>query len=131
MSGRARHPSVDSSFRRQIEMVRPTRDAVAVPSVPAGYFLRSFAEGDEIAYDELFALAWPGAGTLAHTRAHALPGGFLVVEHEASRQLISSCVAFAPGTPANRGTPPTARWDGSSPIRRTAAAASARSSPRR
>lgn len=95
---RARHPYIDSRFERQLEMARPSRERVAPATVPRGYSLRAFADADAAAYDELFALAWADMGTLPYTRAHALPGGFLVVEHAESRQLVASCVAFSPGT---------------------------------
>lgn len=77
-------------------MVRPSREPVRGPSLPPDYTLRAFRDGDEPAYEELFRLAWPDVGALSHTKAHALPGGFLLVEHDASRQLVASCVAFEP-----------------------------------
>jgi mycothiol synthase len=71
-----------------------------VPTLQPGYTLRAFDDQDAQAYEALFALAWSDTGTLDYTRRHALPGGFLVVEHDASRQLVASCVAFAPESPA-------------------------------
>jgi ribosomal protein S18 acetylase RimI-like enzyme len=71
--------------------------------LPAGYTLRSFRDGDEPAYEELFRLGWPDVGTLPHTRAHALAGGVLVVEHDATAQLVASCVAFGPESPRHPG----------------------------
>jgi len=96
MSPRWRHPYVESRFAGQLEMVRPSRQRAAVPKLPPGYALRRFVDDDEQAYEELFALAWPDTGTLAHTRRHALRGGFIVIEHSASRALVASCVAFEP-----------------------------------
>lgn len=61
--------------------------------------MRQFHENDAAPYEDLFALAWPDSGTLAHTLTHALAGGFLVVEHADSGQLVASCVAFAPESP--------------------------------
>jgi mycothiol synthase len=98
-SRRERHPYVESRFGDQLEMVRPSRGRVVAPALPAGYTLRPFRESDVVAYQELFALAWPDEGALAHTRKHALPGGFLVVEHDASKLLVASCVAFGPESP--------------------------------
>jgi ribosomal protein S18 acetylase RimI-like enzyme len=82
-------------------MVRPSRDLVGAAGPPDGYMLREFRDDDAAAYGELFRLAWPDEGTLAYTRAHALPGGFLVMEEGASGLLVGSCVAFAPETPAH------------------------------
>jgi len=96
---RARHDYVESRFQLQLELVRPSRRRAAVPVLPHGYTLRSFRDGDERAYEDLFALGWPDEGTLAHTRKHALPSGFVVIEHDATRQLVASCVAFEPESP--------------------------------
>jgi mycothiol synthase len=93
---RRRHPYVESRYADQLEMVRPSHERVAVPAMPRGYTLRSFRDGDERAYDELFETAWPDKGTLAHTRKHALPDGFFVVQLDASEALVASCVAFEP-----------------------------------
>lgn len=96
---RTPHPYVASRFEHQLELVRPSRQRTNTAPLPSGYVLRVFRDDDEPAYDELFHLAWPDEGTLAHTRNHALPEGFLVVEHVASGQLVASCVAFGPETP--------------------------------
>lgn len=98
---RTPHPYIDGRFDDQLEMVRPSRERVAVPPLPDGYALRAFRDGDERAYDELFRLAWSDTGTLAHTRRYALPGGLLVVEHDASRELVASAVAFSPESAAH------------------------------
>ncbi len=96
---RTPHPYVSGRFADPLEMVRPSRERLDVPSLPYGYTLRSFRNGDEPAYEALFRLGWPDVGTLQHTRAHALPRGFLVVEHDATAQLVASCVAFEPEAP--------------------------------
>ena len=93
---RTPHPYIDGRFEHQLEMVRPSREGADVPALPVGYTLRAFRHGDESAYDDLFRLAWPDEGTLSHTRAHTLPGGFVVVECAATTELVASCAAFAP-----------------------------------
>ena len=98
-TNRTPHPYVASRFEHQLEMVRPSRERVPAPRLPDGYTLREFRDADEHAYHELFRLAWPDEGTLDHTRKHALPGGFLVIEHNASRDLVASCVAFGVESP--------------------------------
>ncbi len=84
-------------------MVYPSRGRVRMPPLPRDYTLRPLRDGDEPAYDDLFRLAWPDVGTLAYTRAHALPDGLLVVEDGATGQLVASCVAFAPESPRHEG----------------------------
>jgi mycothiol synthase len=96
---RRRHPYVESRFEHQLEMVRPSPERVAVPAVPDEYRLRTFAPGDEAAYQALFHLAWPDEGALAHTLRHALPGGFVVIDEFASGALVASCVAFGVESP--------------------------------
>jgi mycothiol synthase len=95
-TARAAHPYIQSPHEHQLEMVLPPGDGPRVPPAPDGYTLRTFDEGDDGAYNELFHLAWPDDGTLAHTRRFALEGGFLVVEHTATRLLVASCAAFGP-----------------------------------
>jgi mycothiol synthase len=80
-------------------MARPSRERVAIPSLPVAYTLRTFRDGDDRGYEDLHRLAWPDEGTLAHTRAHALPGGFLVVEENATGLLVASCVGFGVESP--------------------------------
>ena len=99
MTHRERHPYIEERFAEQLEMVRPSRERVAVRAVPRGYALRHFRDADERPYEELFETAWPDKGTLAHTRKHALPDGFFVVEHEASGMLVASSAAFEPESP--------------------------------
>lgn len=91
-------------------MVRPSRERLDVPPLPPGYTLRTYDDADLELYEDLFALAWSDTGTLEHTRAHALPGGFLVVEHDASGQLVSSCVAFEPESPERHPNDGSLGW---------------------
>lgn len=98
---RTAHPYVTARFPRQLEMVRSSRQRVDVATVPRGYVLRAFNDGDEPAYQELFRLAWPDVDTLPYTKAHALPGGLFVVEEARTSRLVASCVAFAPETPSH------------------------------
>ena len=80
-------------------MVRPSTSFVGVPDVPGGYELRQYRSDDEDAYKDLFNLGFTG-DHLEHTLTHALAGGFFVVEHTASGQIVASCIA-------ERGS-----WDG-------------------
>ena len=96
---RTPHPYIDGRFDDQLEMVRPSRQRAAAPLLADGYTLRAFRDGDEDAYDELFHLGFAPEGTLDRTRAHSLAGGFLVVEHDTTRELVASGVAFAPDSP--------------------------------
>ena len=107
---RTPHSYVSARFPHQLEMVRPSRQRLSVPMLPQGYVLRAFSSGDERAYQELFRLAWPEDGTLPHTRAHALAGGFFVVEEDATARLVASCVAFAPEHPVTERTARSAGW---------------------
>jgi len=104
------HPFVEARFEHQLELVRPGGGRVEVPALPAGYTLRSFIGDDAAAYEDLFALAWVDTGTLAHTRAYALPDGFVVVEHDATGELVSSCVAFAPESPERHPSDGSLGW---------------------
>ena len=74
-------------------MVRPSTDPVEVPAVPDGYELRQYGPDDERAYQDLFLLGFENENALAETLRKALEGGFFVVEHRTSRQLVASCVA--------------------------------------
>lgn len=93
---RPRHPYIESRFKQPIEMIRASRKRAPVPPLPPGYRLRAFHSGDELQYDDLFRTAWPDEGTLEHTLKHALSDGFPVIEHDASHELVASCVAFGP-----------------------------------
>ena len=98
---RIAHPYVESRFADQLELVRRSRQRLALPDAPPGYRLRAYAPDDEREYHALFRLAWPNQGTLPHTLAHALPDGFLLVEEESTHRLVGSCVAFEPETLAH------------------------------
>ena len=91
-------------------MVRPSRQRVPVPVLPAGYRLRTFASRDEQEYGALFRLAWPDEGALAHTVQHALPGGFVVIEHVATGTLVASCVAFGVESPERHPVDGSLGW---------------------
>lgn len=93
------HPYIHARYPDGLELVRPAGARVPVPPLPPGYTLRPCEDRDAGSWLELFALAWPDTGALAHIRTHALPGGFLVVEHHATQQLVASCVAFKPESP--------------------------------
>jgi mycothiol synthase len=75
-------------------MVRPATTAVQIPPVPEGYRLRQFRAGDEKTYDDLFHLAFEDEGRFPETLDRALKGGFFVVEHLPSSDLVASCVAL-------------------------------------
>ncbi|MGQ9661296.1 MAG: GNAT family N-acetyltransferase [Kiritimatiellia bacterium] len=82
----------------QLQMVWPTRrsDLPVLPSLPDGYVLRAFRPGEE----ERHALLMVQAGFVEWTAARLpdvlkklLPGGFLVIEHVPSGQLVSTAMA--------------------------------------
>ena len=89
------YPFIEQCYTHQLEMVRPSSlGVVDVPPVPEGYLLRQLSSGDEGPYDDLFHLAFADEGRFAETVGRALDGGFFVVEHLASRELVASCVAM-------------------------------------
>jgi mycothiol synthase len=94
LPGRPAYPFVAPQYEHQLEMVRPSTAPVAVARVPQGYVLRQFRAEDEQPYDDLFHLAFEDEGRFPETLARALQGGFFVVEHLASGQLVASCVAW-------------------------------------
>jgi mycothiol synthase len=75
-------------------MVRPSVARVEVPPLPQGYVLRQFRAGDEARYDDLFHLAFADEGLLPGMREQTLEGGFFVIEHLASGELVASCVTW-------------------------------------
>jgi mycothiol synthase len=75
-------------------MVRPSTALVDVPAVPEGYALRQFRAGDDGRYDDLFHLAFEDEGRFPEILERTLDGGFFVVEHLASRELVASCLAW-------------------------------------
>jgi mycothiol synthase len=75
-------------------MVRPLTAGVEVRPVAEGYLLRQFGPGDEARYDDLFHLAFADEGRFSEMLELTLDGGFFVVEHLASGELVSSCQAW-------------------------------------
>jgi mycothiol synthase len=94
LPGRPAHPFFEDEYELQLEMVRPTAARVAVPPIPDGYLLRQFRTGDERPYDDLFHLAWVEEGRFPEMLERVLSGGFFVVEHLASGELVASCQAW-------------------------------------
>src|ERR1041385_5077008 len=82
----------------QLRMVRPASvGPAAVPSLPAGYSLRQLRNGEEKSYDDLFHLAFEDENRYGEIVEETLDGGFFVIEHLASRALVSSCLAMRGG----------------------------------
>ena len=94
LPGRPAYPFIEQEYERQLEMVRPSTALVAAPPVPGGYLLRQFRAGDEAGYDDLFHLAFADEGGFPEALERALEGGFFVIEHLASGELVSSCQAW-------------------------------------
>ncbi len=94
LPGRPAHPFFTQAYEHQLEMVRPSADYVEVPPVPEGYELRQFRDDERRSYEDLFHLAFEDEGRLPETLERALEGGFFVVEHLASGDLVASCVAW-------------------------------------
>jgi len=93
--GRPSYPFFEQKYPHQLEMVRPSSlGIVDVPPVKDGYVLRQLRSGDEVPYDDLFHLAFADEGRFQETIKRTLSGGFFVVEHLASRELVASCVAM-------------------------------------
>ncbi len=94
LPGRPAYPFIETECEYQLEMVRPSVARVEVPPAPEGYLLRQFRAGDEGRYDDLFHLAFADEGRFSETVERTLEGGFFVVEHLASGELVSSCQAW-------------------------------------
>ena len=95
LPGRPAYPFIEQTYPYQLEMVRPSSlGLVEVPSLPNGYALRQLRSGDEGPYDDLFHLAFADEGRFQETIKRTLSGGFFVVEHIASHELVASCVAM-------------------------------------
>src|SRR6476469_7382516 len=93
--GRPSYPFIEQRYSNQLEMVRTSSlGLVNLPLVPAGYVLRQLRSGDEGQYDDLFHLAFADEGRFPETVGRALDGGFFVIEHLASREIVASCVAM-------------------------------------
>ena len=93
-TARRPHTFFEQEYPNQLEMVRTSTPSVEVPPLPAGYLLRQLGSREDAAYDELFHLAFADRGRFSEIVARTLPGGFFVVEHFPSHQLVSSCVAL-------------------------------------
>jgi len=91
LPGRPAYPFIETEYEHQLEMVWPSTVRVEVPPVPEGYLLRQFRAGDEAPYDDLFHLAFADEGRFPEMLGHMLKGGFFVIEHLRSGQLVSSC----------------------------------------
>jgi len=98
-SDRTSYPFSEQKYAQQLEMVRPSSVGVVdVPPVPRGYVLRQFRGDDERQYDELFHLAFEDEGRFPEILERTLGGGFFVVEHLASHELVASCLAMRGST---------------------------------
>ena len=93
LPGRPAHPYIETQYEHQLEMVRPSTARVLVPPVPDGYLLRQFRAGDEEEWDSLFHLAFADEGVLPGVLEWTLPGGFFVIEHMTSGQLVATGAA--------------------------------------
>jgi GNAT superfamily N-acetyltransferase len=98
LPGRPAYPFIEQEYEGQLEMVRPSTAPVGVPPVPQGYLLRQFRAGDERKYDDLFHLAFADEGRFPEALERALDGGFFVIEHGRSGELVSSCLAWRGST---------------------------------
>lgn len=94
LPGRPAYPFIEQEYEHQLEMVRPSAALVYVPPVPEGYVLRRFRAGDEEEYNTLFHLAFADEGRFPQILERVLEGGFFVIEHLVSGQLVSSCQAW-------------------------------------
>jgi mycothiol synthase len=92
---RPHHPFSKQQYEHQLEMVRPASiGSLEVPVVPAGYVLRQLRSGEDRQYDDLFHLAFEDEGRYPEILERTLDGGFFVVEHLASGELVASCLAM-------------------------------------
>jgi mycothiol synthase len=95
LPGRPAYSFVEPQYDHQLEMVRTSSIGTAdLPLMPDGYVLRQFREDDERPYDDLFHLAFADEGRYPEIVARTLDGGFFIVEHLASHQLVASCLAW-------------------------------------
>jgi len=98
LPGRPAYPFIEQEYEDQLEMVRPSTARVQVPPVPEGYVLRQFRAGDERKYDDLFHLAFADEGRFPEMLERTLDGGFFVIEHPASGELVASGAAWRAST---------------------------------
>lgn len=95
LPGRPPYPFSAQTYEHQLEMVRPSSIGVVdVAPVPPGYVLRQLCKDDQQRYDDLFHLAFEDEGRYPEILSRTLDGGFFVVEHLASHQLVASCLAM-------------------------------------
>ena len=97
LPGRPAYPFIEQEYEHQLEMVRPSTARVAVPPVPDGYLLRHFRAADEGRYNDLFHLAFADEW-FPEALERALEGGFFVIEHLASGELVASGAAWRGST---------------------------------
>jgi len=78
-----------------LELVWPETELMAPPEivVPDGYRLRQFEEKDRQKYFDLFVAADMEKPSLEYWSKHILPGGFFVIEHQTSGDLVAACFA--------------------------------------
>lgn len=95
LPGRPAYPFSTQRYEHQLEMVRPLSTGVVdIGPVPPGYVLRQLCKDDEERYDDLFHLAFDDEGRYPEILSRTLDGGFFVVEHLASHELVASCLAM-------------------------------------
>jgi mycothiol synthase len=96
LPGRPAYSFIEPSYEHQLEMVRTSSIGPAdAPAIPEGYVLRQFRNDDEPRYDDLFHLAFADEGRCPEILKRTLEGGFFVVEHIATHNLVASCLAFS------------------------------------
>ncbi len=85
----------ETPSRPQLQMLWPERllASAPVPNVPSGYRLRLYTDADETGYLALMNQqdfgAWDPA-RLARARQAVLPGGFFVIEQEATGKIVAT-----------------------------------------
>lgn len=78
-----------------LEMIWPEETLTFPPEInlAEGYHIRQFELSDTANYFNLFAEAGMEKPPLDYWEKHLLPGGFFIVEHEASGVLVAACFA--------------------------------------
>jgi mycothiol synthase len=74
-------------------MVRGPEPVSATLPLAPGYRLRPIEDRDRGSYWRLFRLVFDTNSRLDDLRTRSLPGGFLVIEHEASGEIVASAAA--------------------------------------
>jgi mycothiol synthase len=90
------HPIAEPEFDKQLLMVRTDRSLLDEPEAPDGYALRQFRAADRDAYSQLFGLAFEKKGVLGDIIATVHYGGFFVVEHYETGNIVASSIAHGP-----------------------------------